>query len=115
MIIMINIIISILFLFCIGCLKSQDQHHEKHEIVHFGRYKLHHTRWKEVKQLVDCWGGPGGSWEFQNITIIDDIFLYTPCPIQYSIKNPCAWILDNNSLKYKWEPNYEKNNKVETW
>ncbi len=82
-----------------------------HEVVQFGLYKLFSSTWAEVSDQLACWSGPGGYWRFTNETIIDNIYLYTPCPVHYGIKNPCAWILDFDSLKYTWDPNYEVNNK----
>ncbi len=85
--------------------------HRKHEIIKFGSMNMHVAEWEELKQLIDCWTELGGSWDYMNITIIDNILLYSPCPLRYNIKNPCSWILDKDSLKYYWNPNYLTNPK----
>lgn len=84
--------------------------HVHFDFVEFGLYKILGTVWENLNDHLSCWGGPGGYWRFTNETIIDNIYLYTPCPIHYGIKNPCAWILDFESLKFKWDPNYDVNN-----
>jgi hypothetical protein len=92
-------------------LAGHHSQHNRHNTIKFGNLHLHMSAWEEIKQLVDCWAERGGSWDYMNITIIDNIYLYAACPLYYSIKNPCAWILDNQSLKYYWNPNYLENPK----
>ncbi len=61
------------------------------------------TKWEYLKDKVNCWTN-NGSWVYNNITIIDNWPLYNPCIayFPYGPKNPCAWLLDRDVLKYTW-------------
>ena len=65
--------------------------------------KLPLLQWRSLQSDFDCWY-KNGSWDYVERHIFDNILLYRKCPAPYNYHphNPCAWILDNKSLKYDW-------------
>jgi hypothetical protein len=80
--------------------------HNSTHISFMGKY-FEINRWMAFQHEFLRWSAEG-QWVFNmSMKIIDNITLYAPCMkhIRYGPKNPCAWILDFDVLKYYWEVN----------
>ena len=88
----------------------RSSHH--HELVPFLGERIPLAHWNRTQENLYYWA-EHGRWTLHNITIIDDISLYRPCPVYYGPKNPCSWVLDGNALKYVWEIKSRKHDRYE--
>jgi hypothetical protein len=85
------------------------QNHSAHNSTHISFMGKHFevSRWMAYQNESLRWSAEG-QWVFNSsMKIIDNITLYAPClkHLKYGPKNPCAWILDVDVLKYYWEVN----------